>query len=148
VSQFEELLRKSLEERKHKPLQAVNDLNAIIAEMSQAVEQVTKGRLKLFMDPLKPKENSGPTFAIVLRFAEEDRAIRVIEFAELGYPATVWVTYAGWDSSGVQQYKAMSEKELRLHIQNLIASPTSELVRLIANELAVAEAGSEPALAG
>lgn len=149
MSEFEEMLRKSLEQRKTKPLQAVNDLNAVVAELSKAVASVTGGRMKLFLDPLKPKPTQGPTHAVVLRFPDEDRILRVVMvWDEVGYPAFIWGTYSAWDLQENCTWQAQTVDELRAHLQGLVASPTSELVRLIANELAVAEAGSESALAG
>ena len=150
MSNFEDLLRKSLEERKSKPMPAVNDLNAIVAEVSAAVASVTKDRLRLFLDPLKPKDSRGPAFAIVLRLADEDRALRVVEFNKDGYPAMVWPSYHDWDlvRNVNDTVPVLDESHLRNLLQGFVSSPDSILVRLIANELAVAEAGSEAALAG
>lgn len=147
MSDFETLIRQSLKERKSKSFHAVNDLNSIMTELAVAVANVTNGKLKLFLEPLKPKPNSGPTSAVVLRFPNEDTALRVIAFGTVGYPATIWATDQDWDEDTEKWFKVESSNTLRGHLQKMVSGPQSELIALIANELAVAEADTGAALA-
>lgn len=150
MSDLEAMLRKALEERKNKPLQAARDLNAVATELSAAIRNVSGDRIQLILDPLKPKEKDGPTFALILRLPDEDVALRVVVLSdETGYPVKLWASYDEWDTqrplypNSVHPLSDLAN--LRENIQLLIAGPQSEVVRIIANQLAVmeAEAGRE-----
>jgi hypothetical protein len=143
MSEFEALLRKSLERRVDKPLQAALDLNAITAELSAAIGSVTRGRIRLVLCPLKPKPADGPSFALILRLPHEEEVIlRVIVLAdEVGYPVKVWMTYEGWDTQFQQYPESLQsmpdQKALRDHFSGFIDGPRSPVVRIIDNQLAV-----------
>ena len=144
---MEELLLKSLEERKSKPKQAVADLNALVAELSSAVSGVSRGRVVVSLDPLRAKENDGATFALLVRFPEnaaqpEDDVLLVIAFSTEGYPARIYNGYAPWDdpmNAEGRPWGAKDKSQMKYKFDQLISGAESELVRLIANELAVAE---------
>lgn len=139
MSELEALLRKSLEERRAKPSQAVEDLKAIVVEMSTAIRNVTGGRFSLVLDPLKPKPQEGPTYAVLLKLGDEDSVIRVVAFSEQGYPAKVISSYPSWDAQtgSAHWVHCQGSVTLRAALQSLMSGPDSELVRIIDNQLAV-----------
>lgn len=141
MSELEELLRKSLEERRAKPHNAVEHLMAIVVELATAIRNVTKDRFKLVLDPLKPKPQEGPTFAMLLKVRDEESVVRVVAFSELGYPALVIPNYQSWDSQSgaIGWERCQDAAALRATLRALIAGPDSELVRIIDNQLAVME---------
>jgi hypothetical protein len=151
MSDLQELLRKSLEARRNKPRLAVDELVATAQELAQAIQAETKGKVKLLLDPLKPKEGDGPTFAVLLRLpAEEDRVLRVLQLSVQGYPITVWYSYASWDTGERSRYTdppIANQAEMRHVFQKLISGPDAEIVRIIDTELAVMQDESG-ALAG
>lgn len=148
MSDLEELLRKSLEQRQTSTEQPLRDLNAVVAELSAAVEKVTNGRLKVQLQPLRPKAGYGPTFALTLYFSDdEERILRVLALREAGYPVIVWFTYEAWDTQRrdpTRDHPALEDAaQLREFIQRLLSKPESELVRLIAYELAITKEKSD-----
>jgi hypothetical protein len=132
----EELLRKSLEERRAKPLQAVNDLKAVVAEVAAAVSSVTDDSVKVVLQPLKPKEGKGPSFALYVHIEDDSRLLRAFAFSEEGYPATLFNDLHSWDLGILFKAKLPTSQELREHVLNLLSGPQSELVRIIDNHLA------------
>ncbi len=133
----EELLRRSLEERRTKPLQAVNDLKAVVTEVAEAVSKVTEDKVKVVLEPLMSKERAGPSFAISTWIADEGRVLRVVELAELGYPIRFFYSIEDWDIRHIYQNStANAVGELREHVMSLLNGPQSELVRVIDNHLA------------
>ena len=143
MSELESLLRTSLETLRAKPLHGVEDLQAIVVELSAAIRNVTKDRIRLVLDPLKAKHEDGPTFAVVLQLPVGETVLRVVALSQSGYPATLWNTFAGWDSGrGVNPTRAGNASELRSALRSLISNPDSDVIRLIANELAVMQAES------
>lgn len=151
---MEELLLKSLEERKAKPERAVAELGDLVRELSDAVAKVSGGRVVLSLDPLRAKPEDGATFALLVRLPlnaaqPEDDVLLVIAFSPDGYPAHIFNSYQSWDDPkvGSRPWSASDKSEVKMKLDELIAGADSPLVRLIANELDVAEADSETALA-
>lgn len=131
----EELLRNALRDRRAKPLQAVEDLKAIATEVATAVSNVTNDKIKVVLEPLKPKELVGPTLALAVRIEDEPRVLRVFALAELGYPILFYFNIESWDRNAPRGQLSTTE-ELRSHVLGLLAGPQSELVRIIDNYLA------------
>lgn len=131
----EELLRKSLDERRAKPLQAVNDLKEVVAEVAAAVAKVTDDAVKVVLEPLTPKVGAGPTFALAVQIDDDSRVLRVLALSEGGYPVRFSDSIHSWDVE-IFGGSLTASQELRDLVLGLLSGPQSELVRIIDNHLA------------
>jgi hypothetical protein len=134
----EELLRKSLDERREKHLRATEDLKAIVSEVSSAVSSVTNDKIKIVLEPLKRKEKAGPTFGIAIQIEDDSRVLKVYALSEAGYPILVYNNLAGLDQ-GISRGQLATNESLRENVLGLLDGPQSEVVRIIDNYLASQE---------
>jgi hypothetical protein len=140
MSDLEELLRNSLAQRQSNADQPVRELNQVVAELSAAVQRVTNERLRVALQPLRPKSGYGPTFALTLFFPDEERIMCVLAVRDQGNQYVVWPTYEAWDTQQrdptLDHPPLSGEAGLREFAKMLLSRPNSELVRVIAYELA------------
>ena len=154
MADLEQLLKTALEARVNRALQSINDLNGVVAELNRAVEGATKGRMRVALALRRAGVGVRSGMALLLRFAgsDEERTLCIFEMSEQGdgYPIQMWRSVEAWSRNQLDGFVVLPNLAgLRGMIETLIASPDSALVRLIANELALAEeAEREPALAG
>jgi hypothetical protein len=153
MADFEQLLKAALEARVQRTPQALSDLNTVASELNRAVEATSQGRMRVFLATRRAGigVRSGMTLLLRLKDTGEERTLSIFETSEVGdgYPMQMWRSAEAFDRNQLDGFVVLdSFKSLRGMIERLIAAPDAPLVRLIANELAIAEeAEREPALA-